>query len=77
MIIVSALSQRKRVERERELDKSAQISKKRPYTAFCRKYRPRYKLCSGKFARGAYCVAGCLLRSIVLSPIVNKYIVTY
>ena len=28
--------------------KTAQISKKRPYTAFCRKYRPRYKLCIRK-----------------------------
>ena len=30
---------------------------------------------NGKFARGAYYVAGCLLRPIVLSPIVNKYFV--
>ena len=30
---------------------------------------------NGKFARGAYYVAGHLLRMIVLSPIVNKYIV--
>ena len=30
---------------------------------------------NGKFARGAYYVAGCLLRPIVLTPMINKYIV--